>query len=166
VERLDFYDPADLKSIVLRSARLLGIETQDAGAAEIAGRSRGTPRIANRLLRRVRDFAEVQGNGKVDKEAATTALARLEVDAIGCDSMDRRILLTIIEKFEGGPVGLDTIAASIGEDKDTLEDVYEPFLLQQGLLQRTPRGRVATARAYAHLGVSPLRKAGIQGELL
>jgi Holliday junction DNA helicase RuvB len=165
VERLDFYEPADLTAIVLRSAGLLGIPVDKAGAQEIGRRARGTPRIANRLLRRVRDFAQVQGNGEVTHESAAAALLRLEVDELGCDAMDRRILSTIVDKFEGGPVGLDTIAASVGEEKETLEDVYEPFLLQQGLLQRTPRGRTATPRAYTHLGRIPGRRP-TQGELL
>jgi Holliday junction DNA helicase RuvB len=156
VERLDYYQPEELTRIVLRSAALLGIQIEEDGAREIGRRSRGTPRIANRLLRRVRDFAEVQGRGVVDLAAATSALAQLEIDEGGLDVMDRRILGTIIDKFEGGPVGLETIAASVGEERDTLEDVYEPFLLQQGLLQRTPRGRVATSRAFAHLGRQPL----------
>jgi Holliday junction DNA helicase RuvB len=156
VERLDYYQPEELTRIVLRSAALLGIQIEEDGAREIGRRSRGTPRIANRLLRRVRDFAEVQGRGVVDLAAAASALAQLEIDEGGLDVMDRRILGTIIDKFEGGPVGLETIAASVGEERDTLEDVYEPFLLQQGLLQRTPRGRVATSRAFAHLGRQPL----------
>ncbi len=164
VERLDFYDSEDLTAIARRSAGLLGIPIELAGAREIGRRSRGTPRIANRLLRRVRDFAQVQGDGRVTETVASSALARLEVDELGCDAMDRRILETIIEKFEGGPVGLETIAASVGEEGETIEDVYEPFLMQRGLLQRTPRGRTATARAYAHLGRTPTRPA--QGELL
>ena len=132
--------------------RSWGSQIEEAGAQEIGRRARGTPRIANRLLRRIRDFAEVQGRGVVDLAAAISALAQLEIDESGLDVMDRRILSTIIDKFDGGPVGLETIAASVGEERDTIEDVYEPFLLQQGLLQRTPRGRVATARAFAHLG--------------
>ncbi len=164
VERLDFYASDELSAIALRSAELLGIPIDPAGAREIGRRARGTPRIANRLLRRVRDFAQVQGNGEVTEAAAAAALVRLEVDELGCDAMDRRILATIVDKFEGGPVGLETIAASVGEEGETLEDVYEPFLLQQGLLQRTPRGRTATARAYAHLGRTPAGPA--QGELL
>ena len=164
VERLDYYQPAELSAIVARSAGLLGITVDDEGAQEIGRRARGTPRIANRLLRRVRDFAEVQGDGRVTARAAAAALLRLEVDGLGCDAMDRRILKTIIELFDGGPVGLESIAASVGEERETLEDVYEPFLIQQGLLQRTPRGRLATGRAYAHLGLPPGRRA--QGELL
>jgi Holliday junction DNA helicase RuvB len=162
--RLDYYPPEDLQTIVLRSARILGVPVTEDGALEIARRSRGTPRIANRLLRRVRDFAEVLGEGRIDLAAAHAALARLDVDAVGFDDMDRRILRTIIEKFDGGPVGIETIAAAIGEPRDTIEDVYEPFLLQGGWLQRTPRGRVATRRSYEHLGLPPPRGPG-QGQL-
>jgi Holliday junction DNA helicase RuvB len=158
--RLDYYPPEDLTTIVLRSAGILGVPVTEDGALEIARRSRGTPRIANRLLRRVRDFAEVLGEGRIDLAAAHAALARLDVDAVGFDEMDRRILRTIIEKFEGGPVGIETIAAAIGEPRDTIEDVYEPFLLQGGWLQRTPRGRVATRRSYEHLGIAPPRGQG------
>ena len=165
VERLDYYGPAELQAIVIRSASLLGISIDDTGAGEIGRRSRGTPRIANRLLRRVRDFAQVQGSGQVDRAAADSALRQLEIDALGLDVMDRRILLTILDKFDGGPVGLETIAASVGEARDTLEDVYEPFLLQQGLLQRTPRGRIATARAFEHLGRAPAGRPTPQGDL-
>ena len=151
--RLDYYPPEDLEKIVVRSAGLLRIDVDPAGAAEIARRARGTPRIANRLLRRVRDFAEVEGAGRIDLAAARHALGRLEVDEVGFDEMDRKILLTIIEKFGGGPVGIETISAAVSEPRDTLEDVYEPFLMQNGFLQRTPRGRVATRRAYEHLGL-------------
>jgi Holliday junction DNA helicase RuvB len=151
--RLDYYPPEDLQKIVVRSAGLLRIAIDEAGAAEIARRARGTPRIANRLLRRVRDFAEVEGTGRIDVAAARHALERLEVDEVGFDDMDRKILFTIIEKFGGGPVGIETISAAVSEPRDTLEDVYEPFLLQNGFLQRTPRGRVATRRAYEHLGL-------------
>jgi len=158
--RLDYYPPEDLRTIVLRSAGILAVPITEDGALEIARRSRGTPRIANRLLRRVRDFAEVLGEGRIDLGAATTALARLDVDAVGFDDMDRRILRTIIEKFDGGPVGIETIAAAIGEPRDTIEDVYEPYLLQGGWLQRTPRGRVATRRSYEHLGLPPPRGQG------
>ncbi len=166
VERLDYYGAKELTAIVLRSAGLLGIPIDQAGAHEIGRRSRGTPRIANRLLRRVRDFAEVQGNGSVDLGTAASALTQLEIDELGLDPMDRRIMSTIVDKFDGGPVGLETIAASVGEERDTVEDVYEPFLLQQGLLQRTPRGRVATPRTYEHLGrKSPARKSIQQGDL-
>ena len=150
--RLEFYASDDLATIVRRSAGILGVPIDDAGAFEIARRSRGTPRIANRLLRRVRDFAQVQGDGRVTRELADMALLRLEVDREGFDQMDRTLLLTIIDKFGGGPVGLDTLAAAIGEEKDTIEDVIEPFLIQQGFLNRTPRGRVATAAACEHLG--------------
>jgi holliday junction DNA helicase RuvB len=149
-ERLDYYEDADLERILERSARLLGIRLERAGAREVASRSRGTPRIANRLLRRLRDFAEVEGTGVVSARLADTALKRLDIDAAGLDHMDRRILLTIIEKFGGGPVGVETIAAAVGEERDTIEDVYEPFLLKEGLLQRTPRGRMATPNAYQY----------------
>ncbi len=151
--RLEFYKPEDLKEIVLRSASLLEIPIKEDGALEIAKRSRGTPRIANRLLRRVRDFAEVKADGIITKEVADHALYMLEVDEKGLDKMDRNILLTIIEKFEGGPIGLSSLSAAVSEEKDTLEDVYEPFLIQQGYIKRTPQGRVATLRAYQHLGI-------------
>ena len=151
-ERLEYYEPVHLEQILDRSARLLGVRLDRSGSGEIARRARGTPRIANRLLRRVRDFAEVEGDGHVSREIADRALERLQVDALGLEPMDRKILLTIMEKFGGGPVGVDTIAAAVGEQRDTIEDVYEPFLLQEGLLQRTPRGRVATHRAYQCLG--------------
>jgi Holliday junction DNA helicase RuvB len=150
--RLEFYTSDDLATIVRRSAGILGVPIDETGALEIARRSRGTPRIANRLLRRVRDFAQVDGDGRVTRELADQALLRLEVDREGFDQMDRALLLTIIDKFGGGPVGLDTLAAAIGEEKDTIEDVIEPFLIQQGFLNRTPRGRVATAAACEHLG--------------
>ena len=164
VNRLDFYPPGDLQEIVRRSARKLQVDLDDGGAHEIARRARGTPRIANRLLRRVRDFAEVDGDGKVTQRVADRALRRLEVDAAGLDPMDRRILLTLIDKFGGGPVGVETVATAVGEQPDTLEDVYEPFLMMEGYLVRTPRGRAVTARAYEHLG----RKvpSGLQGSLL
>ena len=152
--RLEYYSDPQLDEIVRRSARLLGVEVTPDGSAEIARRSRGTPRIANRLLRRVRDFAEVDGEGAVTAKVAARALERLEVDDAGLDPMDRRILEAIIERFDGGPVGVETLAAAIAEDRGTLEEVYEPFLLQRGYLQRTPRGRVATPQAYAHLGRS------------
>jgi Holliday junction DNA helicase RuvB len=150
--RLDFYSEPELIQIVERSAHLLGIETDAEGRAEIARRARGTPRIANRLLRRVRDFAQVKATGRVDRGVAAGALEMLEVDGVGFDAMDRKILLTIIEKFGGGPVGLETLSAAIAEEKDTLEDVYEPYLIQEGYLSRTPRGRMATRRAFAHFG--------------
>jgi Holliday junction DNA helicase RuvB len=159
-ERLDFYSPEDLCTIVNRSARILGIAIEPGGAQEIARRARGTPRIANRLLRRVRDFAEIEGDGRITEALADSSLSKLEVDALGLDPMDRRILTTIIDKYGGGPVGAETIAASIGEERDTIEDVYEPFLMQMGFLQRTPRGRVATARAFAYFNRRPPRKQG------
>jgi Holliday junction DNA helicase RuvB len=155
VHRLDFYKPEHLQTIVRRSARLLSIAIDEAGAYEIARRSRGTPRIANRLLRRVRDFAQVGGAGAIDAAAARSALQSLEVDEYGFDEVDRRILGTIIEQYGGGPAGVQAIAAAVGEDRGTLEDIYEPYLIQEGFLQRTPRGRVATPRAYEHLGYKP-----------
>ncbi|GAB4176090.1 MAG: Holliday junction branch migration DNA helicase RuvB [Geothermobacteraceae bacterium] len=161
IARLEFYSAEELATIVRRSADLLEIPIVDDGALEIARRSRGTPRIANRLLRRVRDFAEIEGSGTVDRVIADLALGRLEVDARGFDHMDRRLLLTIIEKFGGGPVGLDTLAAAISEEKDTIEDVIEPFLLQGGYLNRTPRGRVATPLAYRHFDRQPPGPGGL-----
>ena len=155
VFRLDFYDDDTLAAIIRRSASILGVPIEDDAAIEMARRSRGTPRIANRLLRRVRDYAEVYGDGTVTMEATRAALALLEVDALGLDDTDRSVLRCIIEKFDGGPVGLDTIAAAISEESDTVMDVYEPFLLQRGFLQRTPRGRVATPAAYEHMGYPP-----------
>lgn len=155
LSRLEFYTHAELATIITRSAGILGVAIEAAGAAEIARRSRGTPRIANRLLRRVRDFAQVDGDGSIDQGMADQALIRLEVDKQGFDQMDRLLLETIIDKFSGGPVGLDTLAAAIGEEKDTIEDVIEPYLLQQGFINRTPRGRIATHQAYTHLGRSP-----------
>jgi len=151
VMRLGFYSHDELQKIVKRSARVLSIVISDEGALEIARRARGTPRIANRLLRRVRDFAEVEHDGAIDKNCAHAALHRLEVDEAGLDAMDRRILSTLIDKFSGGPAGLDTLATSISEEKDTIEDVYEPYLIQEGFIARTPRGRVATALAYSHM---------------
>ncbi|MBI3949080.1 MAG: Holliday junction branch migration DNA helicase RuvB [Acidobacteria bacterium] len=153
---LDFYVPEELELIVMRSARILNIEIEPEGAREIAQRSRGTPRIANRLLRRVRDFAEVQGDGRVSRKIADYALNRMEVDKYGLDEIDRKILLTIIEKFNGGPVGLGTISAAINEEKDAIEEIYEPYLIQIGFLNRTPRGRMATHAAYRHLGYDGL----------
>lgn len=150
--RLDFYSPEELVEIVTRSAARLGVELAKAGAEEIAKRSRGTPRVANRLLRRLRDFAQVLGDGVITQAIADKALSALEIDALGFDEMDRRILSAIIERFDGGPVGLDTLGAAIGEEGHTIEDVYEPYLIQHGYLKRTPRGRVATPRAYQHLG--------------
>ena len=165
VYRLDFYDPATLGIIVGRSARILGVNLPDDAAVEIASRSRGTPRIANRILRRVRDYAQVRAGGKVTIEAARAALVLLDIDGLGLDETDRKVLECIIHKFDGGPVGLETIAASIGEESDTIMDVYEPFLLQCGFLQRTPRGRMATAGAYRHLGVPmPNRSREGQGQ--
>jgi Holliday junction DNA helicase RuvB len=155
--RLELYDPADLGRIVRRSARILGVEIDDHGAETIASRSRGTPRVANRLLKRVRDYAEVRGAGRIDLTVATDALELLEVDAAGLDRLDRDILRAICEKFGGGPVGLSTLSVAVGEEQDTIEDVYEPYLLQQGMLMRTPRGRVATDAAFAHLGLEAPR---------
>ncbi len=153
--RLDFYPVEDLQQIILRSAKLLGIACDADGARELATRSRGTPRVANRLLRRARDFAEVEGSGKIDFEIVKVACDRLEVDAGGLDEMDRRLLTILIEHYDGGPVGVETIAAAMAEPRDTIEDVYEPYLLQQGFLGRTPRGRIATKKAYEHLGATP-----------
>lgn len=153
INRLDFYEHDELQKIIQRSAGILNIEIDPAGALEIAGRSRGTPRIANRLLKRVRDYAQVKAGGKITVTVADEALKLLEVDQLGLDRIDRTVLLTIIEKFDGGPVGLDTIAASIGEESETIEDVYEPYLLQIGFINRTPRGRVATRLAYEHLKI-------------
>jgi holliday junction DNA helicase RuvB len=158
--RLDFYDVESLARIVERSAKILGITIAPDAAREIGARSRGTPRIANRLLRRLRDFADVAGKRAIDLSTAREALERLEVDEHGFDELDRRILATIIEKFGGGPVGINSIAASLGEDRGTLEDLYEPYLIQAGFLQRTPRGRIASASAYRHLGILPPRKEG------
>ena len=162
--RLDFYEVEDLEKIIRRSAAILNMIVDESGTGEIARRSRGTPRIANRLLRRVRDFAQVKGAPVVTREIAHAALSLLEVDDAGFDKMDRAILTTIIEKFSGGPVGVETIAAAVGEEKNTIEDVYEPYLIQEGYLQRTPRGRVATLLAYQHLGLTRQGGAG-QGEL-
>ncbi len=153
INKLEFYTVSELKQIILRSAQVLEVQIDDEGAEEMARRSRGTPRLANRLLKRVRDFAQVRYDGVITKQVAETALDLLEVDKIGLDKGDRTILETIIYKFAGGPVGLDTLAAALGEDAGTIEDVYEPYLLQNGLIQRTPKGRVATGRAYQHLGV-------------
>ena len=153
VYRLDFYEEEEIGTIIRRSAALLGVDTEEAGSMEIARRARGTPRVANRLLRRVRDFAQVKANGVITDDVARMALAQLDVDGLGLDEVDHKLLHTIIEKFDGGPVGLDTIAASISEEADTIMDVYEPYLMQVGFLQRTSRGRVATRHAYAHLGL-------------
>ena len=153
VHRLEFYTPADLEEIVRRSAKIMNVPIADAAAAEIAGRARGTPRIVNRLLRRVRDYAQVRADGSISLEVARAGLGLLEVDEHGFDEIDRKLLRTIIEKFSGGPVGLNTIAAAISEEKDAIEDIYEPFLIQAGFLDRTPRGRVATLRAYDYFGL-------------
>jgi Holliday junction DNA helicase RuvB len=160
VARLEFYTPEELTRIVHRSAGLLKAPIDAGGASEIARRSRGTPRIANRLLRRVRDYADVKGTGRIDDAIAQKALAMLDVDPLGFDVMDRKLLEAVIHRFDGGPVGLDNVAASIGEERDTIEDVIEPYLIQQGYLQRTPRGRIATMAAYRHLGVVPPTSAG------
>ncbi|MBI2335986.1 MAG: Holliday junction branch migration DNA helicase RuvB [Deltaproteobacteria bacterium] len=161
--RLEFYAPEELMQIIHRSAKILKIEMDAAGAQEIATRSRGTPRIANRLLRRVRDFAQVKGTGMIDQAMAQSSLKVLEVDDLGFDPMDRKLLHTMISNFGGGPVGLDSLAASIGEERETIEDVYEPFLIQSGFIQRTPRGRIATELAYRHLGLN--KTTGQQNEL-
>ena len=160
VHRLDFYNGADIFEIVRRSARILGVPIDDDAAGEIGRRSRGTPRIANRLLRRVRDYAEVKAKGKVTREVADAGLKMLDVDAIGLDVMDRKLLLAVIEKFAGGPVGIENLAAAIGEERDTIEDVLEPYLIQQGYLQRTQRGRIATVSAYRHFGLSQPSRTG------
>lgn len=164
VARLDFYKPEDLQKIVIRSAKILGVEIDRNGAMEVARRSRGTPRIANRLLRRTRDFAQVKADGKINKQIADQSLRMLEVDDRGLDEMDKRIIQTIIEKYNGGPVGLNTIAVAVAEESDTIEEVYEPFLIQEGFLKRTPRGRMATSLAYEHFNYS-LKNYGIQEKL-
>lgn len=153
INRLDFYTPANLQQILIRSAKILNVEIKEDAASEIAHRARGTPRIANRLLRRIRDFAQVKGSGLIEKNIAKEALSAIEVDEKGLDDMDRKLMLTIMEKFNGGPVGLDTLAASVREEKETIEDVYEPYLLQEGLIERTPRGRMATKLAYEYFGI-------------
>jgi Holliday junction DNA helicase RuvB len=154
VNRLDYYNPGDLEKIVQRSARIMNVLIDQGGAGEIAKRSRGTPRVANRLLRRVRDFAQVEGDGTVNREIAQKSLLRLQVDELGLDEMDKRILEAIVKKFNGGPVGLNTLAVAGGEEPDTVEEVYEPYLIQEGFLMRTPRGREATEKAYRHLGLA------------
>ena len=154
IDRLEYYSVDELKDIIVRSASVLGIDIDDEGAFELARRSRGTPRLANRLLKRVRDFAQVQYNGRIDYEVARASLDRMDVDKLGLDRSDRLLLSTIMEKFSGGPVGLDTLAAAIGEDPGTIEDVYEPYLIQNGLINRTPKGRVATELCYKHFGIS------------
>ena len=156
VQRLEFYSADELVIIVKRSARIMGVEIDDTGALEIARRSRGTPRITNRLLRRVRDYAEVKADGRITAEVAQLGLDMLDVDVQGFDMMDRKLLLAIIEKFDGGPVGADSLAAAIGEERDTIEDVIEPYLIQQGFMMRTPRGRVATQHAYRHFGLKTI----------
>lgn len=158
MNRLEFYNEEELCTIVIRSAGVLGVEIDSDGALEIARRSRGTPRLANRLLKRVRDYAQVKSNGEITRKVADAALDLLDVDKSGLDHLDRNILLTMIEKFQGGPVGLDTLAASLAEDSGTLEDVYEPYLLKNGFIQRTPRGRIVTEKAYGHLGVPYIEK--------
>lgn len=155
IQRLELYTPQDLTTIIARSARILGVDLDETGAKELAMRSRGTPRIANRLLKRVRDFAEIEGQGTIDETMANRALTLFEVDAKGLDEIDRIMLTTIVEKFDGGPVGVDTLAASIGEERNTIEEVYEPYLMQLGYLARTPRGRIITAGGYRHLGLTP-----------
>ncbi|MFN6184114.1 MAG: Holliday junction branch migration DNA helicase RuvB, partial [Burkholderiales bacterium] len=165
VARLEFYSAAELQRIVMRSAGLLNAPIDEAGALEIARRARGTPRIANRLLRRVRDYADVKSNGSITASLSDAALAMLDVDPVGFDVMDRKLLEAVIHKFGGGPVGLDNVAAAIGEERDTIEDVIEPYLIQQGFLQRTPRGRVATANAYQHFGLKAPTSTGENGQL-
>ncbi|TCJ94686.1 Holliday junction DNA helicase subunit RuvB [Volucribacter psittacicida] len=158
VQRLEFYSIEDLTSIVSRSAKCLNLQISSDASQEVARRSRGTPRIANRLLRRVRDYADVKNNSVISQQVAQSALAMLEVDEAGFDFMDRKLLLTLIERFSGGPVGLDNLAAAIGEERDTIEDVLEPYLIQQGFLQRTPRGRIATSRTYLHFGLQQIKE--------
>jgi Holliday junction DNA helicase RuvB len=165
VQRLNFYPPEELATIVKRSAEILGIHATDEGAVELAKRSRGTPRVANRLLRRVRDYAEVKANGEIDLEVATAALKMLDVDEYGLDEMDARVLKTLIEKFEGGPVGLNSLAVALGEDATTLEEVYEPFLIMEGFMMRTAQGRVATPRAFRRFGYTIPQESGPQGSL-
>jgi len=160
VARLEFYTIEELQRIVQRSAKLLGVEITAEGAREISSRSRGTPRVANRLLRRVRDYAQVKAKGNVTREVADAALRMIDVDTLGLDVMDRKLLLAVMEKFDGGPVGVDNLSAAIGEERDTIEDVIEPFLIQQGYLQRTPRGRMATVSAYRHFGLAQPTRAG------
>ena len=164
VGRLDFYQPEDLYKIVLRSAKILEVSIDKEGAREIANRSRGTPRVANRILRRVRDYAQVKAKGKIDRQVAHDALLMLDVDELGLDDMDKKIMEVIIHKFKGGPVGINTLAVAVGEEGETIEEVYEPFLIQEGLLNRTPRGRTATELAYKHLGIT--REKGAQERLL
>lgn len=162
--RMDYYQPKDLQAIILRSARILNVEIDEAGAMEIAGRSRGTPRIANNLLKWVRDYAQVKASNRIDQDVADRALTMLDIDQHGLDEMDKRILETILLKFNGGPVGIGSLSVSVGEEGGTIEEVYEPFLIQEGYLKRTPQGRVATPKAYTHLGLKPIT--GQQTELL
>jgi Holliday junction DNA helicase RuvB len=165
VHRLDFYDVLSIAAIIKRSAGILKLKIDDESIDLIACRARGTPRVANRLLKRIRDYAQVKANGIVNQQVTLEAMGKLEVDQLGLDEIDRKVMKTIIEKFDGGPVGLDTIAASISEESDTIEGVYEPYLLQLGFLDRTPRGRVATRLAYEHLGIAYKKKAPPQGNL-
>lgn len=165
VQRLEFYNTADLSHIVARSARLMQLDMEEGGAAEIARRSRGTPRIANRLLRRVRDYTQMKSDGRISQESADAALNMLNVDSHGFDHMDRRLLLTLLEIYDGGPVGVDSLAASIGEERDTIEDVLEPYLMQQGYITRTPRGRMATKLAYLHFGMDLPARFGVNNDL-
>jgi Holliday junction DNA helicase RuvB len=158
VHRLDFYEPSDMEEIVRRSARILDVATDQEAGQEVARRSRGTPRIANRLLRRVRDYAQVRADGRISVSVARAAMKLLEVDDQGFDEVDRKLLRTIVEKFSGGPVGVNSLAAAVSEERDAIEDIYEPFLIQAGFLDRTPRGRVATARAYEYLGLTAPEK--------
>jgi len=157
VSRLDYYEPHELQRIVLRSARILAVEIEEEAAALVARRARGTPRVANRLLRRIRDFAQIDGDGAVTRDIAEHSLNRLQVDELGLDEMDKRILIAVIKKFDGGPVGISTLAVAVGEESETIEEVYEPYLIQEGFLKRTPRGRVATELTYRHLGLTPKR---------
>lgn len=165
VQRLEFYNTADLSHIVARSARLMQLDMEEAGAEEIARRSRGTPRIANRLLRRVRDYTQMKSDGRISQESADAALNMLNVDSHGFDHMDRRLLLTLLDIYDGGPVGVDSLAASIGEERDTIEDVLEPYLMQQGYITRTPRGRMATKLAYLHFGMDLPARFGVNNDL-
>ena len=165
VQRLEFYTVDELASIAIRSAKVLGIAMEQKGAYEIARRSRGTPRIANRLLRRVRDYAEVKGNGNITEDVSIQALDMLRVDSNGFDALDRKLLMTMIDNFDGGPVGLDTLAAAISEERGTIEDVLEPYLLQQGFIMRTPRGRVVTRNAYLHFGLPLPKQIGVSEDL-
>jgi Holliday junction DNA helicase RuvB len=162
IQRLELYNPQELATIIRRSAGILAIDMDEEGAVELAVRSRGTPRIANRLLKRVRDYCEIEGKGIIDLKTTREALDLFEVDAVGLDEIDRIMLKTIVEKFDGGPVGIDTLAAAIGEEKNTIEEVYEPYLIQMGFLSKTPRGRMITSRGYAHLGLEMLEKDNLE----